>query len=250
MLTPTCPKCGRAIDAADVNVGRDIAFCRPCNLTCELSALTRNTFLDPNVDLGNPPPGAWYRDNGMEKIIGASGRSASGAIGTFLIAAFWNGIVSIFVALAIASTLGHLGVRVPDWMPNPNSKDGGAMSVGMTIFLWVFLTPFLLIGFAMIGAFLGCIAGRLEIVVTDVKGILYRGIGPIGRRRQFNVADVNAVRIDEKQTRGKNGVSYTKTIVIDMTGGKPISFGSSLKDERRNFVAAALKAVLGKNSRR
>ena len=41
------------------------------------------------------------------------------------------------------------------------------MGVGMTISLWIFLTPFILIGLAMILAFLSCVAGKTELRIND-----------------------------------------------------------------------------------
>lgn len=46
MVTPTCSKCGKAIPSEDVNVANDIAYCRACNLSHKLSALTEGTELD------------------------------------------------------------------------------------------------------------------------------------------------------------------------------------------------------------
>jgi hypothetical protein len=31
MVTPTCPKCKQAIPSEDVNVAKDVAYCRACN---------------------------------------------------------------------------------------------------------------------------------------------------------------------------------------------------------------------------
>src|SRR5690606_3231231 len=103
--------------AEDVNVATDVAFCRSCNQALKLSTLVHEMALDPAVDLERPPNGAWYSSSALGSKIGASQRSIGGAIGTFFFGAFWNGIVSIFVAVALASTLNHLGVPMPDWVP-------------------------------------------------------------------------------------------------------------------------------------
>src|SRR6188768_339904 len=142
MVTPTCPKCSQRIPADDINVAADVAFCRPCNGAQSLSELAHGTGIDPNIDLARPPEGAWLREQALGKVVGATHRSVGGAIGSLLFGMFWNGIVSIFVALAVASTLALLGVSLPNWMPKP-IMNGSAMGVGMTIFLWVFLSPFI-----------------------------------------------------------------------------------------------------------
>ena len=80
--------------------------------------------------------------------------------------------MSIVVLLAIAGTLRNLHVSAPSWFPAPVVNDS-SMSVGMTIFLWLFLTPFILIGLAMIGAFLSCLAGRTEVRVGHSEGAVH-----------------------------------------------------------------------------
>jgi hypothetical protein len=204
----------------------------------------RGTGIDPNMDLSRPPKGAWQRGSALGTLIGATHRSVGGAIGTFAFAAFWNGIVSIFVALALASTLALLGVPRPGWFPAP-VMNGGAIGVGMTIFLWLFLTPFILVGLAMIAAFFSCLGGRTEVQVREWQGELFTGVGPIGWKRKFKTENVKDVRIEDKQWRDSDGDHRRSThILIEMTEGKPIKFGSSLNPERRQFVAAALRHAL------
>jgi hypothetical protein len=244
MITPTCPKCRRVIAADDINVAADVAFCRPCNTAAPLSEVTFGTGIDPNVDPAVPPKGAWQRASGLGTMIGATHRSVGGAIGTFAFAAFWNGIVSVFVALAFASTLTLLGFDRPAWFPKP-VMNGSAMGVGMTIFLWFFLTPFIAVGLAMIAAFLSCLAGRTEVRIRDCQAEVFTGIGSVGWKRKFNTETVKTVRIEDKQWRDSDGDRRRSThILIELLQGKPIKFGSGLTDERRQFVAAALRAAV------
>jgi len=39
-MTLTCPKCGKQIDGANINVAQDMAFCAPCGEMHKISALT------------------------------------------------------------------------------------------------------------------------------------------------------------------------------------------------------------------
>ena len=244
MLTPTCSKCHRAIPAVDVNVANDVAFCRSCNLAHKLSGLVHGTELDANIDLTRPPAGAWYRSSGMGAIIGATHRSLGGALGALAVSLFWNGIVSVFVALALSATLHHLHVPVPHWFPAPKMNHS-TMGVGMTIFLWLFLTPFILIGLAMIAAFLSSLAGRTEALIHRTQGVVFTGIGPLGWRRRFDTQSVKETRIDDRRWRDSDGDSRRKTqIVIEMNDGKQIKFGSMLREDRMKFLAAALRKAL------
>jgi hypothetical protein len=244
MLTPTCSRCGKAIPSEDINVANDVAYCRACNLSHQLSALTQGTELDAGIDLSHPPAGAWHHSDGTGVVIGATHRSLGTAIGLLAFSLFWNGIVSVFVLVAIAGTLRNLGVRVPDWFPAP-VMNGSPMSVGMTIFLWIFLTPFILIGLAMIGAFLSCLAGQTEVRISNAEGVVFTGIGTLGYRRRFDASAVKDVRLDDKQWRDSDGGRQRKTyIVIETREGKLVKLGSMLTEERRKYVAGAVRKVL------
>lgn len=244
MITPTCSKCGKAIPSDEVNVANDVAYCRACNLSHRLSDLTQGAGLDGALDLNNPPAGAWYRNEGIGPVIGATHRSLGTAMGALAFSLFWNGIVSVFVLIAAASTLRHLGIAVPDWFPAP-VMNGSPMGLGMTIFLWIFLTPFILIGLVMIGAFLSALGGRTEVRMGHAEGVVFTGIGALGYRRRFDASGVKEVRIDDRQWRDSDGDRRRKTcIVIETRDGKQTKLGSMLTPERRKFVAGAVRKVL------
>lgn len=244
MTTPTCSQCNRVIPSDDVNVANDIAYCRACNLAHKLSTLAESAELDAGVDLARPPAGAWSRNDRSGPVIGATHRSVGSAIGLLAVSLFWNGIVSVFVLLAMAGTLRNLHVSVPSWFPAPVMNDS-AMSVGMTIFLWIFLTPFILIGLAMIGAFLSCLAGRTEVRIGHAEGVVSSGVGPLRYHRRFDPKSVKQVRIEARPWRDSDGDSRNKThIVIESLEGKQIKFGTMLSEARRKFVAAAVRKAL------
>jgi hypothetical protein len=244
MVIPTCSKCGKAIPSEDVNVANDVAYCRACNVSHQLSALTQGTELATTVDLNQPPAGAWYTNDGTGSVIGATHRSLGTAIGALAFGLFWNGIVSVFVLVALAGTLRHLGITLPHWFPAPN-MNGSPMSVGMTIFLWIFLTPFIVIGLVMIGVFVSCLAGRTEVRIRNAEGVVFAGIGSLGYRRRFDASAVKDVRIDDKQWRDSDGGRQHKTyIIIETRECKLVKFGSMLTEERRKFLAGAVRKVL------
>jgi hypothetical protein len=243
MVTPTCSRCGKVIPSEDVSVANDVAYCRTCNVSHKLSELTQAAELETNIEFANPPAGAWYRNEAGGAVIGATHRSLGTAIGALAISLFWNGIVSVFVLLALSSTLRHLGFTLPDWFPAPVMNDS-SMSVGMTIFLWIFLSPFILIGLVMIGAFLSALGGRTEVRIRNADGLVFTGIGALGYRRRFDASAVKEVRIEDRQWRDRDGDRQRKTcILIETREGKQIKLGSMLTPERRKFVAGALRKV-------
>ena len=241
MPTPTCPRCRRTIASDDINVAKDVAYCRDCNQSYPLSDLTHGSATRVNVDLQHPPKGAWYTSDASGTVIGATNGSLGGVAGLLFATLFWNGIVSIFVAGALASTLHHLHVPLPDWISQPKMKGGGDMSVGMTIFLWLFLIPFITIGLYLAGTFLSTLFGRTEVRITGSQGTAFTGIGPLGWKRRFEPSQVKSVRSYE--TRNSNG-STTETILLETREGKPIKLGSLLTDKRRQFLLGALQKTV------
>jgi hypothetical protein len=229
---------------ADMNVANDLAVCRACGQVHKLSSLVQAAELEQGLDFARPPAGAWYRDTGLGAVVGATHRSLGTALGLLAFSLFWNGIVSVFVFLAVSSTLYLLHVPRPGWFPSPQ-MNGSDMGVGMTIFLWLFLTPFILIGLAMLAGFFSALGGRTEATIQNGQGVLYTGIGALGWHRRFNPQFVKEVRIDDRRWRDSDGdARRSKQIVIEMVAGKPIKFGSMLRDDRMKFVAAAVRKAL------
>jgi len=246
-MTATCPKCHREIPAADLNVATDVALCRVCNLVHKFSDLVQVAELEEGLDFTRPPDGAWHRDSGMGVVVGATHRALGTAAGLLAVSLFWNGIVSVFVFFAINATLFVLHVPRPAWFPDAK-MNGGTMGAGMTIFLWLFLTPFILIGLAMLGALLSALAGRTEVTIKNGEGIIYTGIGALGWRKRFNAQFVKQVRIEDKRWSDNRGRTRdSKQIVIELQDGKPIRFGSMLREDRMKFVAAAIRHAVQQN---
>lgn len=243
----SCPKCGSEIQGEDVNVSKDAAYCRACNLALRFSELVSKSDLMAGVDFNRPPSGVEFSTLGGKLTVRATLRSMGGAIGALAVALFWNGIVSVFVMLAVSSTLHLLGVSVPNWFPAPEMNDS-TMGLGMTLFMWLFLTPFILIGTMMIGALFLCLAGRTDIQIDSSEGTVFTGVGPFGYRRRFLTSQVSDVRIEDRQWRDSDGDRQRKTcIVIEMQNGRLVRIGSSLTEERRKYVGALLCRALVRN---
>lgn len=244
-MTPSCPKCQRVIPSEDVNVAQDVAFCRACNLASSLSAMLHGLSLEAKLDTGHPPPGAWCRVEGAGFAIGATHRSVGTAAGLLFVTLFWNGIVSVFVLAALSSTLRLFDVPVPEWFPTPKWKGGGLMGKGETIFLWIFLIPFITVGTGMIGALLSTLFGRTEVRINASEGVIVTGIGPLLWRRRFNPTEVKDIMIVDEPSRNRNGGTQLRA-VIELQNGRRLKFGSLLREERLKFVAAALRQkILG-----
>jgi len=123
--------------------------------------------------------------------------------------------------------------------------NGEPMNVGMTIFLWLFLTPFIVIGVGMFGGFLSCLAGKTDVRMKGSQGVVFTGIGPVGWRRRFDPTTVKDVRIEDGAWTDNDGHRQSKpAVVIETQSGKLVKFGTMLSEERRKFIGAALRLAL------
>ena len=235
-----CPKCRAAIPPDDVNVKEGVAFCRACNTLTRLADLADQAEITA-ADPASPPQGCDFSSNGNETTITVSARSAGAAIGALFFSLFWNGIVSVFVLVAIAGSLQHIFGSVPAWFPAPSmGKAGQTIPVGMLLFLWVFLMPFILIGILMLCVFFVSVAGRIEVQIRPDLASVFIGCGPLGWTRRFDPATVKSVTIG--QTTWQQNNRSKPVVVIDC--GRQIRFGSMLPDDRRNWLGAILKSLI------
>ncbi|CAM2931439.1 hypothetical protein [Rariglobus hedericola] len=241
---PSCPLCKRTIPAEDFNVSTDLAYCRSCNQAHSLIALMENARLDALLE--EPVPGTWKHQNMQgDVVLGASHRSLKMAAGLLAVALFWNGIVSVFVAIATASTLKLSGITLPDSFPE-FKNEGGPMGWGFTIFLWCFLTPFIAVGTWMIISFLMSLAGKTVVTIGSGKGKIFTGVGPFGRTKRFNPADVKSISVRAKFVADSDGGGHQdEKIYIELHNGEELTFGGSLPKKRKYQLAARLREATG-----
>jgi hypothetical protein len=234
-MATVCPACGGVIPESDVNVAKDIAFCRKCDKGYPLSELVMGGMgggAEAPVDLSMPVRGAWYRDDGGEVSIGATLRSVAGAGFMIFFSGFWNAITWTLVIVTLRGFF-HVGQQ-------PVVRAGhGTQITG--IFPLLFMIPFVLIG-AVTGVLaLMMLFGRVEVTVRGGEGQVFTGIGGVGRRKRFDAAAVTGVAVRYAGWQQNRQPQYA----IYLEGPTPVKFGSMLTPERRAFIAAALRKVLG-----
>lgn len=255
MAINRCPACGKPLAIEDINVGQGVVLCRSCGKLSRLADVADQPDVDP-TKLANPPVGCSIRDSfGGDLVATASLRSVGGAIGTLVICLFWNGIVSIFVLIALSGLYRHFVGPLPEWFPTPTSgshgKHGdGGEPLGMTLFMCVFLIPFVTIGTVLLLTTLTCIAGRVEVRISGTVGRVRTGIGPFNWTRRFDPTKVKRVA-DDLSTWSQN--DQRKPVIQIETADRKIKFGSMLADYRRAWLRDALYVLLvapGKDARR
>ena len=144
-----CPECGEQLPTESINLKEGVALCPRCK---QLSHLSEVVSCNRSVaeTLSQPPTGCFVSEWGQEVLVEATLHSISTFFSSLFVALFWNGIVSVFVLIAISGLYTNLVGPLPVWFSAPSMKD--SMPLGMTLFLCVFLIPFVTIGSIMMAA--------------------------------------------------------------------------------------------------
>lgn len=242
-----CPECDQDIGADDINIKEGFALCPTCGVLSRLGDINVSGRSNGEL-LRRPPSGCGIITASQGVTIQVSLRSVTGFLVSCGVAIFWNGIVSVFLLIAFAGLYFNLVGPLPNWFPAPGVKNGqpmmndAPMELGETLFLCVFLTPFVLFGVGMIVAALINLVGRVDVVVNGADSYVATGVGPFVWKKRFNSDQVEQVSYGKTLWRSEDGTNK----VIELTGVETIKFGSLLSEPKMQWIQAALREVLFK----
>ena len=240
MSTYYCPNCDQPLPTEAINIGEGVALCGSCQRLTRLSELIEHE--QPNEAVIGDPPGGCRIVNEVDGVsIHLSLRSIGGLIGGLFICLFWNGILSVFLLVFAAGIYNELIGPIPEWFPAPEFDE--SMGLGMTIFLGLFLTPFIVIGVGMIGMVLMSAMGSMRIRIGRDQGRVSTGIGPIAWTKRFNPRAVTGVSVG--RTKWKENDQHKPLVVIEAE--KDVRFGSGLSNRKRMWLVAVLRRELLSN---
>lgn len=111
------------------------------------------------------------------------------------------------------------------------------MGLGMTLFLCVFLIPFVVIGAGMAAAALMNLVGKVEVFIDEFDSWVATGIWIVKWKRAFDPRQVRAVSYGATAWQSEGGSNR----LIELAADRTIKFGSLLQSDRMEW----LKAVLG-----
>ena len=114
--------------------------------------------------------------------------------------------------------------------------------MGMTLFLSVFLTPFVTIGAILVGVVLTTGFGSVQAVIRDELVLIRTGVGRLAWTKRFDPREYRQLTITTGSWQKNNQSSEVIEIIADET----VQFGSALPRERREWLAAVLKEMLSK----
>ena len=102
-----CPDCDEALGSETINIKEGVALCSNCGKLSRLSELNYSHRSVQEI-LSNPPTGCSIVSLGQGVVAKASLRSIAGFLFPAGFALFWNGIVSVFVLIAVAGLYTNL----------------------------------------------------------------------------------------------------------------------------------------------
>jgi len=217
-LQVVCPKCKSPIPADQINASTDVAFCPRCAEGYRLSNLIETGSSDPG-DLGEPPPGTWFRADVDSWEVGATTRSSM----AFFLVPFmcvWSGF----------SLGGIYGSQILH----------GKLDLKMSLFGIPFLLGTMLFGSVAVMT----VCGNVRVSVRGDQAEAFAGVGNIGWRRRFLWSQITRV------TDGKSNTRYAgqQSMGIGLEGsGKQMNLATGVTEERRLFLLQVLRRMLNRS---
>jgi hypothetical protein len=207
-----CPQCRQAVPPDQVNMGTDLAFCPKCKDLFRISNSIDEDVVNPDI-LRNPPPGAWFKREMGQVIVGASTRSP---VAFFLIPfmCVWSG----------GSVGGIYGSQLAKGEFNLTMSLFGIPFILFSLLFWTF---------ALMSVF-----GKVEVTLGKPSSV-FVGIGRLGWTRKFDWHAMKTVREDIALMTYPG--SHQAGIVLE--GTERVKFGTGLNDKRRYFMLNALKQL-------
>ena len=244
--TPYCPACDHHIQKEELNITEGVALCAECGLISRLSDLN---FLKnkPSNSLNKTPRKIKITSNRRTLKIKISLFSFIHLLGSLFATLFWNGIVSLFLCLAVAAVCFNTIGYVPDWLPVLGLEDGKpimndkVMGPGMTIFICLFLTPFVAIGLYLLNHTLLRLCGSTTITLDRNQSSVSTGIWFLRLKKSFHPKEIKSIKIALSKSSNEN-----ESYLIEMTtkAYKKINFGRLLNDSQQEWLVTTLKQII------
>lgn len=233
----TCSDCRVDIPPADIDVGEGVAYCRACGVRHRLADMLLGAEAGIR-SMETPPPGCRMEADGEHTSVRVRAGTISASLMGLLFTAIFGGCTSFFVLMVVAATMLLTTGAIPAWMP-AHAASGAAQfgtSMGMIIFLWLFMTPFVLASLVLLWISLTCLVGRVEVRICDDRGVVLSGFGPIVWRRRFDPRRVKSVR--------SNGRTHVSPIVLELESDKTMQLGSDITNTRAAWMLIMLRRLL------
>jgi hypothetical protein len=222
-----------------------VGLCRPCGSVFRLAELADDqefAAVDPRVRVA----GCEVARTARETVLSARAFSVGNLVALMAMSAFWNGLVSIFVVMNVAATIGVVTGSMPAWAADIKIQGAkGPPSLGFVIFVWAFLTPFIAIGVVFLVTTLHVAFGSVRLVGRGDSWEAIVGIGPWGWKRRFLARDVTRVSMDVAMHQG----TRKQKLLLRIDADRPIRLGSMVPEPRVRWLAASMREELARSGR-
>lgn len=188
-------------------------------------------------DPAAPPPGAWWRDDGLVREAAASTRSVGLACLMSLVVVLTSFMVAMMFWNAGGDILRGLGL-----MPASPTRHS---SPGFALFMLAVIAPVALLWGSIALYTLFVIAGSTRVRLEGTTLGVSNGIGPLRMTKRVDAATVTGVREIIRVVQVKNGASVVKEVEIVRGTGKPIRIGGMLNENRRWWLEGMTRRMLG-----
>ncbi|NJL58661.1 MAG: hypothetical protein HC887_02440 [Desulfobacteraceae bacterium] len=242
---PLCPVCDVIISSESINIKEGVALCESCG---QLSKLSELNFSGVSVEetLSNYPVGCRLVTDSDKIALTASLYSLGGFWVSLAAALFWNGIVSIFLSIAAAGIYYNTIGPIPDWFPAAGIENGAPimndeiMGLGMTIFLCIFLIPFVVLGCGLFISAALNLLGQTKVIVDRYESYVSTGISFFAWKSRFDPTKVKSIKF----VRSKFGQEGEEKNVIEILSTETVRFGDFLREDQKEWFALILKEVI------
>lgn len=206
----SCTNCKGKIEAENINISKDTAYCASCGNLASLSGLLESTP-SKNFDAHSPVSGTTVDDRGYIWTVSGSHRS-------------WMALFFVPFTLVWAggSLSGIYGNQIVSGEFNPGQS--------------LFGLPFLIGSVVLISLCLMSVFGRTLVTVENGKALIFMGIGSLGWYRRFDWSSID--RITEITTGQFKHIS--------LEGAKRLNFGWGLSAKKQYYIANYLRTKLQK----
>jgi len=231
-----CPKCAQGLPPEDVNVAKDVAFCRSCNEAFPLSAQVSASSAPRTAPPDNTKV-VFTRDAERVAVIQpAQGFKGTGCFFTFF-ALFWNGITwTVFLGF-IGSMFGVVSSKSPvaPWMA-------------------VFFIPHMTIGVVVAIMAIYYIFGDVAIAIDRTAVLMQRRLFGYtwARKKAFEeITDIRLTEAYKSNGRSIQGIGFhfegtalasntQNPAVTSFARSRPMTFGSGLSPEEKAWLLGEL----------
>lgn len=218
-LALTCKACSQVIPADDVNLDTCLAKCRACNAVFEFAPQLETRERAARQAVPMPRNIVVAEGPGSLTILR---KWKAGAIGFFFLvfAGFWNLIVSVFV---VAAATGK----------EFKSESGTPVSGG---FIWLFLTPFILVGLGTGYAALALLFNRTRVTIEGTRlQVEHRPFRWFGHQ-VLDASQIGQLYCTEYEAyKSNNQPVYRMCVTAQMKDGSRVALIKGIEDAAQAF---------------